>query len=471
MIPHISDASIITAFRQGVRDKKMLEKLATQQVKTITTLFALADKCAKAVEGHAWHSVPQGGPAQMRGSSVATPGSGKKKNKKNRGMNKPQTGVLVATVAVASGQNSRGKRSRQQRADPGPCPVHSRARHSATECREIQKLAERLSKRCDLASKDDSSPPRWSGKEKVSDADVAAAERELGYQTPKKDLTDLFHQSDSECGGDERRKKLYVMYTGSLELVSGRDVKTLRREVLSVKPGAPKAKPHQRWRSTTIFFGPSDCPENMAGAGVLPLVTAPTIANIKLHDVLIDGGAGLNVISYAAFKQLQIPESRLDLSCPLSRVGPQPIYPVGTISLPVTFGMEVNFRTESVQFDIVEVNLPFNAIIGRLALYWFMAVTHYGYRVLKMPSPAGVLTVKGDRTAAVVAVEKLHTLAAGLVPVAGAEGSDPSPSRTRAPAKAPKVRPSDTDDVLVKTFQVGVVPSQTTLIGGNLGEK
>jgi hypothetical protein len=115
-----------------------------------------------------------------------------------------------------------------------------------------------------------------------------------------------------------------------------------------VRPGAPKATPHQRWRSTTISFGPSDCPENMAGAGVLPLVTAPTIANIKLHHVLIDGGAGLSVISYAAFKQLQTPESKLDPSRPFSGVGPHPVYPVGTISLPVMFGTEVNFRTENV---------------------------------------------------------------------------------------------------------------------------
>jgi hypothetical protein len=62
-IPRISDASIITAFRLGVRDEKMLEKLATHQVDTVSTLFALADKCAKAAEGHAWHSAPQGGPA------------------------------------------------------------------------------------------------------------------------------------------------------------------------------------------------------------------------------------------------------------------------------------------------------------------------------------------------------------------------------------------------------------------------
>jgi hypothetical protein len=92
------------------------------------------------------------------------------------------------------------------------------------------------------------------------------------------------------------------MYSGSSKLVSRRDVKTLHREVFSVKPGTPKAAPHQRWRSTTISFGSSDCPENMAGAGVLPHVTAPTIANIKLHHVLIDGGTGFSVISYAAFK-------------------------------------------------------------------------------------------------------------------------------------------------------------------------
>jgi hypothetical protein len=61
MIPHISDASIITAFRQGVRDEKMLEKLATRDVDNVTTLFALADKCARAAEGRAWHSAPQAG--------------------------------------------------------------------------------------------------------------------------------------------------------------------------------------------------------------------------------------------------------------------------------------------------------------------------------------------------------------------------------------------------------------------------
>jgi hypothetical protein len=52
-----------------------------------------------------------------------------------------------------------------------------------------------------------------------------------------------------------------------------------------------------------------------------------------------------------------------------------------------------NFRIESILFNIAEVSLPFNAILGRPTLYQFMAVAHYGYMVLKMPSPNGVLKI------------------------------------------------------------------------------
>jgi hypothetical protein len=162
----------------------------------------------------------------------------------------------------------------------------------------------RISERREQASKDGSPPRRWPGKEKVDEGDLATGERDLGYQSPEQVLKDIL-TGDSDSGDDnDRRKKLYVMYGGSWELTSCRNVKSLRREVLSATPGVPKAAPHQRWWSTTISFGASDCPENMAGAGILPLITAPVIANMRLHHVLIDGGAGLNVISHAAFNQL-----------------------------------------------------------------------------------------------------------------------------------------------------------------------
>jgi hypothetical protein len=111
-IPRVSDASIITTFRQGVRDEKMLEKLATHDVETVTMLFALADKCARAVEGRAWHSPPQTGVTQMGGSGAVTQGGNNNNKKKNHGHDRPQSAATVAAAATG-GRNERGKRPRQ----------------------------------------------------------------------------------------------------------------------------------------------------------------------------------------------------------------------------------------------------------------------------------------------------------------------------------------------------------------------
>jgi hypothetical protein len=298
----------------------MLDKLATHDVETVTTLFAVADKCARAAEGRAWHSAPQTGVTQTGGSGAISQ-DGKKKKKKNRDHEKPQTATPIVAAATG-GQSERNKHPRPLGGNNGTCPVHPNSRHSASECREIIKLVKRVSERREQSSKDGSPPRRRPGKERVDDGEVATGERELRYQSPKGDLKDVFTGDSDSDDDDDRLKKLYVMYGESWELTSRRNVKSLRREVLLAVPGVPKAAPHQCWRSTTISFEASDCPENMAGAGVLPLITAPVIANMQLHHVLIDGGAGLNVISNAAFKQLQILGSRLGPSRPFSGVGP-----------------------------------------------------------------------------------------------------------------------------------------------------
>jgi hypothetical protein len=144
-IPRISDASIITTFRQGVRDEKMLEKLATHDVETVPTLFALADKCARAAEGRAWHSAPQTSVVQSGGSG-AVPRDGKKKKKKDHDFQRSRSTALVVAAATG-GRGDHNKRPRPQRGNSGPCPVHPNGRHSAVECREIIDLAKRVSER------------------------------------------------------------------------------------------------------------------------------------------------------------------------------------------------------------------------------------------------------------------------------------------------------------------------------------
>jgi hypothetical protein len=78
-------------------------------------------------------------------------------------------------------------------------------RHSAVECREIidlaRRVSERISERREQFSKDGSPPRRRPGKEKVDDGKVAAAERDLGYQSPEGGLKDVFTR-DSHSNGD-----------------------------------------------------------------------------------------------------------------------------------------------------------------------------------------------------------------------------------------------------------------------------
>jgi hypothetical protein len=187
-IPRISDASIITAFRQGVRDEKMLEKLATHDVETVSTLFALADKCARAAEGRAWHSAPQTRVAQTGGSGAA-PRVGKKKNK-GCGHEKPRSTALVI-AATTGGRRDHNKRPQPQRGNSGSCPVHPNSRHSTAECHEIIDLAKCVSERREQSPRDGSPPRRRPGKERVDDGEVAAAERDLGYQSPEGVLKDV----------------------------------------------------------------------------------------------------------------------------------------------------------------------------------------------------------------------------------------------------------------------------------------
>jgi hypothetical protein len=99
--------------------------------------------------------------------------------------------------------------------------------------------------------------------------------------------------------------------------------------------------------------------------------------------------------------------SKLQPSRSFFEVGLVPVIPRGCISLLVTFGTPKNFHIESVLFDVTEVSLPFNAILGRPALYQFMVVAHYGYLVLKMSSPNGVLKIHGDRDVDASTLEKL----------------------------------------------------------------
>ncbi|XP_066385064.1 uncharacterized protein [Miscanthus floridulus] len=67
--------------------------------------------------------------------------------------------------------------------------------------------------------------------------------------------------------------------------------------------------------------------------------------------------------------------------------------PLRQIDLPITFGDQFNYRTETLTFVVVGFPETFHAILGRPCYAKFMAIPNYTYLKLKMRGPHGVITV------------------------------------------------------------------------------
>jgi hypothetical protein len=166
---------------------------------------------------------------------------------------------------------------------------------------------------------------------------------------------------------------------------------------MSIEPAVPTPL---RWSEVHITFSHADQWTSFSEPGSFPLVLKPVVAGSKLNKVLINGGSGLNVLFTKTLKKM-----KLDITHMLTRSN-TPFYvivpgnaaiPLGSVVLPVTLGeSRDNYHTEYIKFEVADFETSYHAIFGRPAIAKFMAVPHYTYLVLKMPSPAGVLSLQGD---------------------------------------------------------------------------
>jgi hypothetical protein len=85
---------------------------------------------------------------------------------------------------------------------------------------------------------------------------------------------------------------------------------------------------------------------------------------------------------------------------PLRGFGGRQIVALGKITMPITFGYVHNTRTEKIMFDIVDMDYPYNAIIGRGILNAFEAILHPTHLCIKIPSNQGPIVVHGSQEAA-----------------------------------------------------------------------
>jgi hypothetical protein len=198
--------------------------------------------------------------------------------------------------------------------------------------------------------------------------------------------------------------------------------------------------------------------------------------------VLIDGGSELNVLFTKTLKKmkLEITHMLTKSTSPFYGIIPgNAAIPLGSVVLLVTFGeTRENYRTEYIKFEVADFETSYHAILGRPATAKFMAVPHYMYLVLKMPSPAGVLSLQGDlkifRDCDTEAVELAST---NQVPNAMMEIYAASkklvPTKLEIPEKTDTAnKPQPSEEVQVNAIDLGTGDNnKTTMIGVGLDPK
>jgi hypothetical protein len=155
-----------------------------------------------------------------------------------------------------------------------------------------------------------------------------------------------------------------------------------------------------KWSHVPITFSQEDLqlkdyPHNDA------MVISCAIKGFLVHNVLVDTGSAVDIIFTKAFRQMQEQDDKIhDATHPSCGFGGRQIVALGKITMPTTFGYVHNTRTRQVLFDIVDMDYPYNGIIGRGTLNAFEAVLHLAYLCMKIPSDQGPIAVHGSKEAA-----------------------------------------------------------------------
>ncbi|XP_071674379.1 uncharacterized protein [Lolium perenne] len=205
---------------------------------------------------------------------------------------------------------------------------------------------------------------------------------------------------------DQHKEDGFGRSAGSLHTFTGvgdrRDRKVLARAV-AVNAVVMDVPRWLNWSEQSITWSRDDHAPRIAYPGRVALIVRPKVADFWLPKTLMDGGSSINIMYYDTFRRLGLPDSRLEhTSVTFHDIVPgRKAFPIGKVTLPVTFGTPVNYRTEQISFEVVNFRSPYHCVLGRQTFTRFMATPHYAYNMMKVPGLRGVITVHGDPDLAV----------------------------------------------------------------------
>ncbi|XP_066347804.1 uncharacterized protein [Miscanthus floridulus] len=137
--------------------------------------------------------------------------------------------------------------------------------------------------------------------------------------------------------------------------------------------------------------------------------------------------------------------------------------------------MASNYRVEHINFYVIDSNTAYHAILGRPALAKFMAISHYAYLRLKIPSPTRVLALRANLSISYAyEIESLALVEATDHSIHMANVVIDTKTVPANDLEIPTMEPSHASAKSKETKEVGLNlddPSKTIKIGAHLNPK
>src|SRR5215216_5802678 len=208
----------------------------------------------------------------------------------------------------------------------------------------------------------------------------------------------------------------YCVFT--TEQQDKQSVQRRHMEVNAVMPAVPRYMP---WTDQEITWSIKDHPKIMPSPGTYALVLDPMFIvpnlNVRFSKVLIDNGSSINIMYKDTMHKLEITENMLQATRTTFHgiVPGISCEPIGKVRVDVLFDTRDNYRTENLEFEVVNLESAYHALLGRPALNKFMASCHISYLKMKLPRPNGVITITGDFRRSIECASAGSNLAESLV--------------------------------------------------------
>ncbi|XP_050222296.1 uncharacterized protein LOC126672389 [Mercurialis annua] len=245
------------------------------------------------------------------------------------------------------------------------CKFHDEHGHETDECRDLKVEIERM-------------------------IDAGELRNFISHKSKSSDKGEKRIRDDK---GKEKEEKRSSKIIGTIHMINGEghNSSTIRRrqrrEVMNIR----------ETHMPPVIFDVEDYEHVKASHNDAMVVTA-IIENWYMEQILIHEGSAVNLMTNAAYKSLGGTATKLRrVSIPLSGLGGPSINPLGAMTLEVVIGPEkgINKKIMSL-FNIVDMELTYNAILRRPFIHDSAAITNIRALAMKVPTEKGIVILRGD---------------------------------------------------------------------------